>query len=661
MKDYRSALEDVYLERDRARARLKSRGEKDPGPIFMTPGCQKTLRRLEAEGHNLLTRARRQSKEKLTWVIGLASLGPGDGTAASEVPPGAARYWDTMEWSKEFTRSARPWDLASPILDPLLETLEDARICGADTSLRRRAEALLFMTVIRGIEAALASSVDRGLIVRQALDIADAALHVAELEDPGEVMKRYWKAEEEVFRSKLRSIEKSCPDFHTAVRDGDVDLVTWLLDTEQANPLEIDPEKGIPPLVQAAKAGDLAMCELLLDQGADIDARCSTDGTSSLHWACHSRTFRVVKLLLARRANPRLQDKRGHDALVKLVRRDVSTPAETCALSWHLQRSHRLAGPEETAGKMSIEDAKICAENLPETVGFSAHGVLEEVTLGSFYISFHGPGRAFVEDIPPPVKKKKKKKGEAVAPKAVPAEAVEAAVEVPAEEVPETAPVEAAPEAPVEAGAAEEAVQDAFPEEIPEVLEGEAEVDQTVEEVESEEESDDEPEELIWSHADPEWTSFLKVKNNAAHDVIALLSAAADPCAEDLDGLTALHHHLLSSPSRGSLDCVQALLRGGADVNHRDTHRSTTPFLLAVQSKRTDLVKAMLAHAWPPVDVDSQAPDGVCALALAQSLGAREIADLLRKAGASDWAGAELHLGSRTIFTYDTRKPPVNN
>eukprot|EP00913_Durusdinium_trenchii_P035054 g32791.t1 len=422
-------------------------------------------------------------------------------------------------------------------------------------------------------------------------------------------------------------------------------------------------EKGVNfrEVQHVLHAGDLAMCELLLDQGADIDARCSTDGTSSLHWACHSRTFRVVKLLLARRANPRLQDKRGHDALVKLVRRDVSTPAETCALSWHLQRSHRLAGPEETAGKMSIEDAKICAENLPETVGFSAHGVLEEVTLGSFYISFHGPGRAFVEDIPPPVKKKKKKKGEAVAPKAVPAEAVEAAVEVPAEEVPETAPVEAAPEAPVEAGAAEEAVQDAFPEEIPEVLEGEAEVDQTVEEVESEEESDDEPEELIWSHADPEWTSFLKVKNNAAHDVIALLSAAADPCAEDLDGLTALHHHLLSSPSRGSLDCVQALLRGGADVNHRDTHRSTTPFLLAVQSKRTDLVKAMLAHAWPPVDVDSQAPDGVCALALAQSLGAREIADLLRKAGASDWAGAELHLGSRTIFTYDTRKPPVNN
>eukprot|EP00913_Durusdinium_trenchii_P022151 g20812.t1 len=49
VKDYRSALEDVYLERDRARARLKSRGEKDPGPIFMTPGCQKTLRRRSSQ------------------------------------------------------------------------------------------------------------------------------------------------------------------------------------------------------------------------------------------------------------------------------------------------------------------------------------------------------------------------------------------------------------------------------------------------------------------------------------------------------------------------------------------------------------------------------------------------------------------------------------
>ena len=86
----------------------------------------------------------------------------GDGTAASEVPPGAGRYWDTMEVSKEFTRSARPWDFASPILSLLLPILEDARICGAETALRRKAEGLLLMAVVRCIDAALESAVERG-------------------------------------------------------------------------------------------------------------------------------------------------------------------------------------------------------------------------------------------------------------------------------------------------------------------------------------------------------------------------------------------------------------------------------------------------------------------------------------------------------------------
>lgn len=181
-----------------------------------------------------------------------------------------------------------------------------------------------------------------------------------------------------------------------------------------------------------------------------------------------------------------------------------------------------------------------------------------------------------------------------------------------------------------------------------------------VEQVEVEVEPEED--EVWWTHPDPAWSSFVKVKTDPVHDVHALLAATADPTAEDLDGLTPLHHHLLSSPSRGTLSCVEALLRGGANVNHRDHgHRCTTPFILAVQSKRTDLVKAMMENAWPPVDVDSKAPDGTCALNLAQNLGAKEIAELLRKAGASDWADAELHLGSRTIYSYDTRKPPVNN
>lgn len=678
VKEYRIAMDAVYLERDRARARLKAQGEKDPGPIFLTKACQIEVRRLEAEGHNLLTRARRQAKEKLVGIIGTACLGPGDGTAASQVPPGAARYWDTMEWSKEFTRSARPWDFAAPILHQLLQILEDARICGAETALRRKAESLLFMALIRSLEAALASAVNRGELLKDALDIADAALKVCELQDTTEVMLIYRKAEKEVFRSALRDVPTTCKQFHDAVREGDVDLTTWLLDTEQANPLELDPDRGLPPLVQAAKAGDMAMCELLLDRGADIDAKCSTDGTTALHWACHFRTFRIVKLLLSKGSNPRLQDKRGHDALVKLLRRDFQSPADTCASTWHLQRSQCLAGPELSSGEMSTEDAKILAENTSDCVGFSVHGVFGDLpdlptsttdSESTYFIRLHGPGRS---EAALAAAKAARAAERAAARKAKATQrwkAAKAAAAVQAAQDAAAAAAAAAAESEKNGENGEEAPAGATPEELPPpppVVKAppvpSPEPAKPAPEPDDEEEEEEDDEDLLWTHPDPAWTSFVKVKTDPIHDVHALLAATADPTTEDLEGLTALHHHLLSSPSRGTLSCVEALLRGGANVNHRDHgHRCTTPFIIAVQSKRTDLVKAMMEHAWPVVDVDSKAPDGTCALALAQSLGAKEIAELLRKAGASEWADAELRLGTRTIFTYDTRKPPVNN
>jgi len=145
-----------------------------------------------------------------------------------------------------------------------------------------------------------------------------------------------------------------------------------------------------------------------------------------------------------------------------------------------------------------------------------------------------------------------------------------------------------------------------------------------------------------------------------ADDLRLLLSAGADACAADAGGLTALHHHLLSAPGRGSAAAVEALLRGLADVNRRDrTERSTTPLLLAVSARRADLVRLMLREAWPPADVDARAPDGTSALALAEAAGAQEVAGLLREAGASAWAAAEVRLGARTALAFDTRRAPV--
>lgn len=158
------------------------------------------------------------------------------------------------------------------------------------------------------------------------------------------------------------------------------------------------------------------------------------------------------------------------------------------------------------------------------------------------------------------------------------------------------------------------------------------------------------------------WTSYLKIGSDPAHDVRLLLVNGADALATDYGGLTAMHHHLLSAPSRGSAAVVEVLLKGGADVNQRDdTERATTPLILAVSAKRGDLLRLMIKDAWPPADVDTKAADGTSALAIAEASGAFVVADILRGAGASAWAEAEVRLGRNTTFTFDTRVPPVPN
>jgi ankyrin repeat protein len=274
----------------------------------------------------------------------------------------------------------------------------------------------------------------------------------------------------------------------------------------------------------------------------------------------------VAALLVEGRANPRLQDKRGQDALMKLVRRDFDGPAAGCAWTWEVLQEQRLMGPELRSVDVSdIESAMVAAEADGECVGFS---IGRPARGGEPRLSFHGRAQA-ASFAPGP------------------------------------------------------------------------------------EDSENDEDAIAW-------TSYLKIEADVAHDVQALIVAGADACAVDASGFTALHHHLVSAPGRGSGPVVAALLRAGSDVNRRDrTARATTPLLLAVSARRADLVERMLRDAWPPADVDARAADGTSALALAESLGASKVAQLLRGAGASAWADAEVVLGKRTTFTFDTRAPPV--
>jgi len=75
-----------------------------------------------------------------------------------------------------------------------------------------------------------------------------------------------------------------------------------------------DTETGLRPLHMAAKKGCLQACELLVRHGAEINAQ-THKGATALHLAAHAGHAEVVLLLLKFLANYMLQDVHGRTAL----------------------------------------------------------------------------------------------------------------------------------------------------------------------------------------------------------------------------------------------------------------------------------------------------------------------------------------------------------
>ena len=64
-----------------------------------------------------------------------------------------------------------------------------------------------------------------------------------------------------------------------------------------------EPRRGL--LVLAAKSGQDAMCEILLQHGSDVNERCGS-GMTPLMWAAHNLEAGLLKRLLSLGANPNL-------------------------------------------------------------------------------------------------------------------------------------------------------------------------------------------------------------------------------------------------------------------------------------------------------------------------------------------------------------------
>jgi ankyrin repeat protein len=97
----------------------------------------------------------------------------------------------------------------------------------------------------------------------------------------------------------------SMTDFYNAVVTDDLALLNQLLtagfDVNQNS------ETGATPLILVAGQGKVGFVKLLIEHGADIEAKHRMNGQTALHVACAEARLKVVRLLLAAGANPNVK------------------------------------------------------------------------------------------------------------------------------------------------------------------------------------------------------------------------------------------------------------------------------------------------------------------------------------------------------------------
>ncbi|RLU17107.1 hypothetical protein DMN91_011176 [Ooceraea biroi] len=102
-----------------------------------------------------------------------------------------------------------------------------------------------------------------------------------------------------------------------AAKDGDLERVQELLD-RNVSP-NVEDSAGYKPLHYAARNGHYDVCELLLDNGADINAVTPAVGATALHRAATQGHSNIVKMLLRHGANVNLVDADGRTALHRVL------------------------------------------------------------------------------------------------------------------------------------------------------------------------------------------------------------------------------------------------------------------------------------------------------------------------------------------------------
>ncbi|KAJ3005269.1 UNVERIFIED_CONTAM: Ankyrin repeat domain-containing protein 39 [Siphonaria sp. JEL0065] len=99
---------------------------------------------------------------------------------------------------------------------------------------------------------------------------------------------------------------------HNAALSGNLVRLRKLLCLSTANLFD---SSGYTPLHYASRAGYLECVEVLLEAGADLDARTRGLGTTALMRAVVARRLGIVEVLVAKGADVDLKDFEGRDAV----------------------------------------------------------------------------------------------------------------------------------------------------------------------------------------------------------------------------------------------------------------------------------------------------------------------------------------------------------
>ncbi|KAL9939060.1 hypothetical protein V8E36_001873 [Tilletia maclaganii] len=152
---------------------------------------------------------------------------------------------------------------------------------------------------------------------------------------------------------------------HTAARHGDLATIQHLLDSQLASAGERD-EDGITPLHWAAINNHVHVCAFLLDRGAAIDALGGELVASPLQWAARLGHLNVMHLLLNRGADPLLKDAQGFNTL------QLTTHSSAIMPLLYLLQHPAFQDPAAGIGSIETSTSHTAPIDIPDEQGHTA-------------------------------------------------------------------------------------------------------------------------------------------------------------------------------------------------------------------------------------------------------------------------------------------------